>query len=145
LGTVHGSAPRGDSLGAVLAEVQRWRGERVAEELLRFSGPEVYEILNKHYDGWLRELLALVLWISQEFRDYGEPELGVALGENGEPLFVVVTIPGCTWDEWDKVVHRVKDSMTGAGLAELRRQVAIVCRGDKEQTEPFGKLGLVKR
>ena len=128
-------------LAEALAHVRGLSGEEAAGLLMRFSGPRVYEVLERHYGRWLRELAALVLWLGRE-PGYGEPELGVALGEDGRPLFVVITLPGCSEEEWDSAARRAKDSMARAGLGELRRLVAIVCAG--RPASPRGLRGLLK-
>ncbi len=115
-------------LRLLLNYVKRWPQEKLIAVLKRFSGDEVFEILEKHYSHLLTELAAFMLWLSSAYGLYGEPELGVALDpDSGSPLFIVITIPGCSADEWDEIVRKVKHIMSVCGLHELRRSVAIVC------------------
>jgi len=117
------------SLGAYLHRALNLQWDTLTTILEKYSGSKIIECLKRHYQSYLRGLTALVEWINDKYGTaYGEPELGVALDpETGNPLFIVITIPGCTRNEWDNIVREIKTEMAKHGLRELRRRVAIVC------------------
>jgi len=52
--------------------------------------------------------------------------------ECGEALFIVLVLPKCSEEEWDRVVDEVKGAMESIGMLGLIRKLAVVCEGGSD-------------
>ncbi len=109
--------------------------DEVRNIIEKYSGEMAGQVIS-HFGKKLREIAALMLWADARFSaKYGEPELGMVLDSlTNEPLFLVLTFPNCSSDEWDRLITLVKDTLRSSGLEELTGMVAVVCaEGLKEE------------
>jgi len=74
------------------------------------------------------ELSGLLKMLVKKYPWLGHPVLSVAHDpDTSEPVFIEITFPRGSWEEWRRVVKEVKKEMRKAGLDNLAAKVAITC------------------
>jgi len=106
--------------------------ERISQDTLDVQGTvgkldkkalaEVASLVN------ISELSELLKMLTKKYPELGYPVLDVAHNPDTlEPVFIEITFPHGSWEEWRRVVKEVKKEMRKAGLENLVARVAITC------------------
>jgi len=128
--TEYTSSVRHSSLPAFL-EVARTLSDRDAVKFLSwFADEKTIELIQRldEIKKNLRELLAIIWWIAENYREYGAPSMSVVIDEEtNEFQFVAIIFPKGDWNSWRKIASNIKDEMKRNGLEKLASRVAIIC------------------
>ena len=95
--------------------------------MIQHSGKNTFSKLKEKFNETeIRQLYSVLVWLINNYKDYGSIIVDVSLNEETGEL-VSFIIPDCDFNTWKEIAKRTKEEMRKAGLNKLASIVAIIC------------------